>query len=233
MHYNIGTARISGHWTQELSALELLEVTVTTITISRKLGSLGNQIAEQLGEALGYQVASRKVINEAAGRSGEPEVALAYIDDLKLLDLRPSYRARRAYHEAVREILEELAAEGQVIIVGRAGQSILGGRPDVLHVRVTAPEALRIDRVALKEGISAAAARARVESSDKSRRKYLRRNYHVDWDDPELYDLVINTAHLTAEVAATLILTALPGSPPPQLDDARVPETARQNTAPQ
>jgi CMP/dCMP kinase len=205
-------------------------VKVTTITISRKLGSLGNRIATQIGEALGYQVVSRKVINEAAGRSGEPEVALAHIDDLKLLGLRPSYRARRAYHEAVRQILGELADEGRIIIVGRAGQSILRGRDDVLHVRVTAPQSLRIERVAAAEGISRAAARARVESSDKTRRHYLRRNYHIDWDNAELYDLVINTTHLTAAKATAIILAALPADLPPPLKAAGDPPVAPQET---
>jgi cytidylate kinase len=185
---------------------------MTVITISRKLGSLGNQIAQQIGEALGYRVVSREVINKAAGRSGHPEAALTDIDDLKLLDLRPSYRARRAYHEAVRQILTELAGEGKVVIIGRAGQAILKGCPDVRHIRVTAPEALRIARIAAAEKISTAAAQARIESSDKTRRTYLRRNYHIDWDDPDLYDLVINTEHLSATVATSLILAALPGA---------------------
>ena len=183
---------------------------MTAITISRKLGSLGNQTAKRIGEELGYRVISRTIINEAAGRSGEAEVALADIDELKLLDLRPSYRARRAYHEAVKQLIEEFAEEGEVILVGRAGQVLLRGRPDVLHVRMTAPRALRIERVAAAQGISMAAAQARIENSDKHRRDYLRRNYRIDWDDPDLYDLIINTARVSLAAATAMILAALP-----------------------
>ncbi len=204
---------------------------MTTITISRKLGSLGNQTAEQIAQALGYHLVSRKIINEAAARSGEPEVALADIDELKLLDLRPSFRARRAYHEAVRQILQEMADEGQVVIVGRAGQWILRDRPDVLHVRITAPSPLRIERVAAAEGISTAAARARIQSSDKTRRNYLRRNYRIDWDDAELYDLVINTTHLTADMATTVVLAALPNSAKPADNVTDTPDAVTQKTA--
>jgi cytidylate kinase len=192
---------------------------MTAITISRKLGSLGNQTAKRLGEELGYQVISRTIINQAAGRSGEPEVALHDIDELRLLDLRPSYRARRAYHEAVKQIIEELADAGEAIIMGRAGQVILQGRPDVLHVRMTAPLALRIERVASAEGITLAAARARVEDSDKHRRDYLRRNYRIDWEDPDLYDLVINTTHLTLAAATAIILAALHSPQPGDVAD--------------
>ncbi|NOZ29149.1 MAG: cytidylate kinase-like family protein [Chloroflexi bacterium] len=196
------------------------------ITISRQLGSLGNQVAHATARRLGYRVVWREVINQAARRAGAPEVALATIDDLGLLGLRPSTKARRAYHQAVRQIMEELAAEGNVVIVGRAGQVILRGRPDVLHVKVIAPTQLRAQRIADKQGISLEAACAQIEASDRTRRNYLRRYYHVRWDDPELYDLVINTDRISPEIAAELIemavsrcLSALPSSTPSSSGD--------------
>lgn len=182
---------------------------MAAVTISRKLGSLGTQIARCVADDLGYRLVWREVINQAARQSGAPEVALAVIDDLDLFGLRPSYRARQAYREAVKAVLEEMAEEGSVVILGRAGQVVLKRRPDVLHVRVIAPLELRIQRVAERQGIPEAAARAQVENSDSSRRNYLRRYHHVDWDDPELYDLVINTANLSASVVVKLIIKAL------------------------
>jgi cytidylate kinase len=149
------------------------------------------------------------VINQAARRAGAPEVALATIDDLGLLGLRPSPKARRAYHQAVRQVMEELAAKGNVVIVGRAGQVILRDRPDVLHVKIIAPQALRAERIAREQGIPMEAAWAQVEASDRTRRNYLRRYYHARWDDPELYDLVINTGRISPEAAAGLICQAL------------------------
>ncbi len=175
------------------------------ITLSRKLGSLGTEIARSLADGLGYRMMRREVINEAACRACTPEVALAVIDDLGLLGLRPSGKAQRAYLQSVRQVIEQLVAEGGVIIVGRAGQIILRGYPDVLHVRITAPLALRVERVAARHTISAAAAKARVESSDRTRSTYVQRHYHVDWDDPKLYDLVINTETIPVQLARDLI----------------------------
>jgi hypothetical protein len=40
------------------------------------------------------------------------------------------------------------------------------------------------------------AAKAQVEASDAHRRKYLKRFYHVNWEDSSLYDLTVNTARL-------------------------------------
>ena len=66
-------------------------------------------------------------------------MALAAIDELGLLDIRPSAAAYKAYRQALAQVMAELAVQGNTVIVGRAGQVILGQRADVLHVRVVAP----------------------------------------------------------------------------------------------
>ncbi len=182
---------------------------MAVITISRQMGSLGCQVADEIARCLSYRVFWREVINEAAIRAGVPEVALATIDELDLLGLRPSPDARKAYHAAVHEIMMELTREGNVVIVGRAGQVILRGKPDVLHVRVYAPLELRIARITRKYNVSPEAARAQALASDKARTLYLKRYYQARWDDPDLYDVMINTEHLGAEEAALVICKAL------------------------
>jgi cytidylate kinase len=171
-------------------------------------------------------VVCRELINQAARRAGAPEMALAAIDDLGLLDLRPSHRARKAYQAAVRSVMIELAGEGQVIIIGRAGQVILGDWPDVLHIKVMAPIELRAERVAHTQKISMDAARLQVETSDASRRSYLRRYYHVRWDNPELYDLIVNTARLEPDQAACLVCQAMEHCQRKMLHAAGHPNTA-------
>lgn len=183
---------------------------MAAITISRQIGSLGRDVAGAVAARLGYRMVWRDVINQAALQAGAPEVALATIDELNLLRLRPSAAARHAYHDAVRRVIKGLADEGNVVIVGRAGQIILRERPDVLHVKVMAPASLRAERVARDQRIALDAARAQVEASDRARRSYLRRYYQARWDDPELYDLIVNTAYLDAQAAAALICAALP-----------------------
>ncbi len=178
------------------------------ITISRQLGSLGSLIARMVAQRLGYRVVWRELINQAARRACVPEVALATIDDLGLLGIRPSPQARAAYHQAVRQVMEELVAEGQVVIVGRAGQVILRGHPEVLHVQIVAPASVRAERIARRQNIPIEAALAQVTASDRTRRNYLRRYYRVRWDDPLLYDLVVNTERLTPAAAAELICLA-------------------------
>ena len=184
-------------------------VQVSVITISRQLGSLGDEVAQAIAERLNFRVICRDLINQAAIRAGAPEVALATIDDLGLLGLRPSTLARQNYHIAVREMMEEYSKEGNIVIIGRAGQVILKDHPNVLHVKVIAPSTLRAKRIAQAQNISLEAAQSQVEMSDKIRRNYLKRYYKVRWDNPELYDLIVNTARLNPSQAACLICQTL------------------------
>ncbi len=178
---------------------------MAVITISRQLGSLGRTVAGLLAERLGYAMVWRDLINQAAQRAGAPEAALSAIDELGLLGARTSPKAVQAYCRAVEQVMKEWADKGNVVIVGRAGQVILRNRPGVLHVRVVAPFDVRAQRVGTAHGIALASARAQVEASDKFRRHYLKRFYRVAWDDPGLYDLVVNTGRLTPAAAAQVI----------------------------
>jgi len=182
---------------------------MSAITISRQLGSLGEEVAQKVAQQLDYRIVSRDLSNLAATRCGSPVSALEIIDELGLLNLHPTAKDRRLFITAIREVMEELADCGNIIIVGRAGQIILGKRSDVLHCRVNAPENLRAERVSHQLNIPHSAALAQVRASDRSRRDYLRRYYHVLWENPELYDLILNTARLSPDQAAQLICLAV------------------------
>jgi cytidylate kinase len=178
------------------------------ITLSRELGSRGDEVAAAVAQRLNLRLVDREVINRAARAAGAPEVALAEIDELGLLGVKPTPAALREYREKVAEVIGELADAGNVLLVGRGGQAALAGRQGVLHVRIIAPSELRARHVAERCGISLEAAAARVEASDRARSNFLKRHYGVRWDAPELYDLVLNLAHITPQMAAGLICMA-------------------------
>lgn len=178
---------------------------IRVITISRLLGSFGWEIARTTAANLGFQFYWREVLNEAALRSSSPEAALAAIDELGLLGLCPSPKASQAYRQAIEQVMHELANAGRVVILGRAGQAILGSRPDTLNIRLVASPQTRAERLAERHGISLESAYAQIEASDRHRKNYLKRFYHIRWDDPALYDLTVNTDRLSIESAAAVI----------------------------
>lgn len=186
---------------------------MSVITVSRQLGSLGTTLGRQVAARLGYRLVHRDLINRAAKLAGAPDMALAAIDELGLFGIEPNQTQQRAYLQAVQDIIEMLAIEGNVVIVGRAGQAILQKDPDVLHLRVIAPLETRIQRIIKAHHVSPQAARAQIEDSDRFRAQYLKRFYNIQWDDPSLYHLVINTGNISLETSAEVVCSALRNAP--------------------
>lgn len=182
---------------------------MTVITVSRQLASLGCDIVNSVAEQLGYRVAWRGLINQAARRARTPEMALEMLDELGLLGLKPSLSAEKAYLDAVRELIKELARADNVLIVGRGGQAILHGWPNILHIRIIASPDVRVQRLMGRHAITAEAALAQIRASDRRRKRFIERAYHVDWGDPALYDLVINTGALDVARSVSLICHAV------------------------
>ena len=178
---------------------------MNVLTLSRQLGCRGDQIAKAVAQSLKWIYMDHEIINRAAREAGVPEVALAYIDELDLLGLRPSPQQHRAYLNRVETIIQELADAGTVVIVGCAGQVILANHPRALHVQIVAPFETRLVRLMEQEDIPEAAALERLLTSDRKRAGYLKRNYGVDWLDPNLYDVLLNTAKITHETAVSCI----------------------------
>jgi cytidylate kinase len=116
----------------------------------------------------------------------------------------------------VRRAIENAHKMGDTVIVGRGGQVILQDEPDVLHVRIQTPIEERIQRVRSHPKIASRsfigplearrAALDLIEESDDASADYLKRFYGVDWSDPMLYHIVINTGKLKVEQAVKLII---------------------------
>jgi cytidylate kinase len=172
------------------------------------MSSQGDDLAVQVAHRLGWRTISRELINKAALAAGAPQVALAEIDELDFLKLRPSPRQWRAYREQVEGIIQVLAEVGDIVIVGRGGQVVLRDRPEVLHVRVVAPLERRVAWLQAAEALSPQAAEARLSQSDRRRAAYLQRSYKVNTNDPALYHLMINTGFFELSQALELVIQA-------------------------
>lgn len=105
-------------------------------------------------------------------------------------------------------VIKDIAAQGNVLVLGQGSQVWLRDYQGACHVQVIAPFELRVARVAEREKLSPAAARRRVRSSDQARADYLARYHNVNWLDPLLYHLVINTGQTPLEVGVALIVNA-------------------------
>ena len=115
----------------------------------------------------------------------------------------------------VRTTVQAAHKRGNVVIVGRGGQAILQDKPGVLHVRLQAPLGARIVHVRYQEAVGLApgfqqrAAEEIVSERDRATAEYLRRFHGIDWADPELYHMVLDTQKWGVEPAVQLIVQAV------------------------
>ena len=116
----------------------------------------------------------------------------------------------------VQKAIKTACQEGNIVVVGRGGQAIMKDCPEALHIRVEAPLEQRILRLrtqglladrTFSDSVDARRAYQDViEKRDKASADYLLHYYKIDWADPSQYHLVINTARLSIELAAELIV---------------------------
>jgi CMP/dCMP kinase len=105
---------------------------------------------------------------------------------------------------------------GNIVIVGRGGQMILKDYLDVIHIRVEAPLEDRIQRVKAQLKAESNLTTDTVEGRRKAQdiiggrdlasSDYLQRFYGVDWADPCLYHLVINSGKIKIKMAVEMII---------------------------
>jgi cytidylate kinase len=101
-----------------------------------------------------------------------------------------------------------LAGLGRSIVVGRGGNIITALLPNVFHVRLVAPLVTRIRHSAAYYHLSEAEAAKFVREQDQARRRYLRRYFNAEIDEPTLYDMTLNTGRMGFDRAAEVIAEA-------------------------
>ncbi len=179
------------------------------LTISRQIGSSGNEIAMATADKLGYEYIEKAQISEILSKLG---LSLSDID--KFDEKKPSIWQTLTVHKElfahfIRAAVCELAARKNVVIVGRGGQVILKDIPGTLHIRVIAPYATRVGRLMEQRGYEENDVQRMIRQSDNDSSGYLHTYFDADWDDSNLYDLVINTRALTPDKSVEMITCAV------------------------
>ena len=113
------------------------------------------------------------------------------------------------YAKLTAEVAEQLADQGDVVLLGRGGQAVLRGRIDTLHVRVVGTRDFKLEVVKARDQLTRDEdAIRRMREVDDRRKTYIKRHYKVEWDDPNLYHLMVNTGLLGVDGAVDAIVCA-------------------------
>ncbi|HID76769.1 MAG TPA: cytidylate kinase-like family protein [Planctomycetaceae bacterium] len=186
------------------------------LTISRESGAGGSSVARLVGQRLGWEVMDKNLLDCVAERYRLSREGLEMVDETTVswaYDLLGAWLdqktiTREQYMVRLARVVVAMARRGNVVFVGRGTQFLLP-RQFGLAVRLVAPEPFRIRRVMEREKLDADEAKRYVQQTDRGRRDFTMKFFHVDLAEPHLYDMVINTERFGLDGAAEMIVAAV------------------------
>ena len=207
-------------------------VAYPVVCISAADGAAGEEIAPLVANRLGFRLIDEQIVARAAQEAGVEPHVVADVERRKSLVTRvlrempgPGLAGASALvapmallEEAtpgsdtlrglIQSTIEEIANQGDAVIIAHAASLALTTQPEVLRVFITASPETRADRIAEAHECDAKEAQKRVSRGDTNRADYLKRFYGIGSEQPTHYDLLVNTDRLGAEQAADVIVHA-------------------------
>jgi cytidylate kinase len=144
---------------------------MAVVTISRQTGSKGDQIAALLAKKLNHElIDDEKIHSLAESCDDEYKDACSAYEMEKFQGFFERLSFNRPAHKSLFESLNlELAGKDNVILLGRGVQVVLKEFLGIFHVRIVAPDELRIKQIASEQNLSEQATRDYMHSQDTQR----------------------------------------------------------------
>jgi cytidylate kinase len=196
---------------------------ISILTIEREYGSGGGEIAQLLAQQLGWKLWDQLLTEEIARHANCPKAVVQVREErtdplyyrLFKSFLRGSYEGSLNAHKLkvvdsesilriTERVVQQVAKEGNSVIVGRGSQQFLKDRPDTLRIFLYAPRADKVRRL-LARGKTETEAQQLVDTVDRERVDFIQKYFGVDWPDRSVYHSMINTTIGDQAVARTIL----------------------------
>ena len=190
------------------------------VTISREYGAGGRKVGMKLAEELGVMCYDRAVIELAAEKTGMSaefiegsaskssnifyNIAQATFTDYTPMITYDLLHTDKAF-SAQAEVIREIAAGEDAVIIGRCADYILRGNPNLIRVFLYGEKEDKLGRLSRELGMSMEDAREQMKTVDKGRASYHKTYTGMSWGARENYDLCINTTTTGIELAVAAI----------------------------
>ena len=195
------------------------------IAMTREMGSLGKDVAAAVADRVKKQVVHHEIIDNLASK-----MRLRKSHVIRFLEGKSGILERLTTDKTSLSIYTAdetfaLAESGKVAVIrGWGATHLLRPVRHVISVRVCAPLGVRVKRMLERLNTDD---REFVENeirlSEEAHAAITRRHFGVNWQDSELYDLVLNTERLSVEECADEVMGLL--------DDATFRETPESRRA--
>ncbi len=195
------------------------------VTLSRQAGSGGHSVAEKLRELLQarapadacpWTIFDRNLVEKVLSDHKLPNRLARFMPEDRISGINDTMDELFGLHPPswtlVRQTADtvlRLAELGNVILIGRGATIITNKLDGVFHVRLVGSLEQRVTHCQEIHQMSRKEALEFIHQTDLGRRRYLKKYFDKDIDDPLLYHLVINTELISFEEAARLIADAV------------------------
>ena len=188
-------------------------------TISREFGCQAVAVAEALVKRLNSRVAGgpwvvvgRELLEEVAKLSGysveqieKSQDTPASLKAIFSMFLDKSRAEETEVFSHMRRVMREFACRGHCVLVGRGGVFAVQNIPNCINLRLVAPAEFRIKKIMHVHKLDEEDAISYIGLHQQQRDDFIHRFADGNINDPLLYHLIINNAHLGVERIAELI----------------------------
>ncbi len=192
------------------------------IALTQGMGSLAKEVAEALAGELGLSTLQHEVAERVADKMHVSKSLISRLRTGKAgaLERLRADRDSMALYSA-EEVLES-AARGNVVIRGWGATALLHPVPHVPCIRIMRPFEKRVQWLMTEiDTDDADLATDEIKRSDHSNATRMHDQFGVKWNDPALFDIVLNTERLTVDTCVQMIKALLARPEFQETDDSR------------
>ncbi len=178
------------------------------IAMTREMGSLGKDVAAVVSSRLGKAVVHHEIIDQLASK-----MRLRKSHVIRFLDGKSNMWERLTTDKTslsiytADEMLALAESDNVAVIRGWGSAHLLRPIQHVICVRVCAPMKVRVKRMMERLNTDDEEfVTGEIKLSEEAHSAITRRHFGVNWQDPENYDLVLNTERVTIEECADQVM---------------------------
>lgn len=167
------------------------------ITMTQEMATLGKDVALGVCEELGLEQVRHEVGDVVAGRMQVKKSLIRRLREGKASTIERWAADEKTISIFTAEEIFDLAVKGNVLIRGWGATLWLRSVSHIPGIQVCAPMPLRIKRLMARlETDDENLARREIRADDAARSARMAEHFDVEWGDPSLYDLTLNTERL-------------------------------------
>lgn len=175
------------------------------ISFSYQHGSGGEQIASEVANRLGFTIVGPEQVESTIREKYQLEYSLSGV----IRQTPRESQTSKIFANLISVILTDMAVLKDLVVLECGGQFIFRAYPNALHVRVVAPRDIRAHNIMKENGVSFERALQEIDENDRKHIRFLRSSFRRPSENPERYDLSLNTGAIDLVQGAEIILFAV------------------------